>query len=181
MDDIDFDEEFERMESLPEEGVGDFVIKHSHDLTACSFCEQLFDEYGQSVVAFFLAERYSRGLYEPSADTVKQMCEALPTMYGGIESTAASIEELIDLTRLPDCTPSTYTALLREMTPGFFNHVEWNFEDVKTFLSQRASLPNAPANFVSEIASWFHLMSHDEPFERCHDCRSLLRDYAVKD
>lgn len=179
MENPDFDEEFSRMESLAEEDVKNFIVRHSHDLTSCSFCEGLFDEYGQSIIAFLLTERYMSGLFEPSADTVKQMCESLPVIYGGIESTAARIEELLDLTRLPDCTSSTYSALLGEMTPGFFNHVEWNLEELSEFLRQRATLPNAPKEFSSEIVSWFHMMSHGDSLETCQTCESVLRMYQA--
>ena len=180
MDEDEFDAELSSIDSLSEPEVLGFLARHHHLYTSCDFCDELMHEYGDGTVLELLGRYEDAGILPPSA-VVEAMCGlTLGPLSEALRDTGnrPPIHELIELTKLADCTVESYDRINYLWDIRWFAEQEWSLESVRDFVLERAKLQNAPVDFAKLAIEEFHSWMHAGPVEACEECQSVIQEAA---
>lgn len=184
MGDNNFDSVWASLETMSAPELADFIRSHTHDLTSCDFCNELWEDESQSLVGWLLTGGSQYQSPDSSPELVVAMCESIDVIWETVESWEsgqACTSDLMLLSKFEACTAETYEKLLEGFDWRFFRDNGWNIQDLREFLIPRASLPNLPVNFNSQAIEQFHDSRHidDGDFESCEACQDLLQELVL--
>jgi hypothetical protein len=184
MDETNFDSVWSSLETMSTTELTDFVKEHTHDLTSCDFCNELWEDEHESLVGWLFSGGYVDQSPSSSPELILAMCDAIDVIWVTVEDWEpgqACTSDLMRLSQFEACTAETYEKLLEGFDWRFFRDSDWEIDDIREFLTPRASLPNLPANFNSQAVELFHDVRHMDAgdVEKCQECQGLIQELLL--